>query len=88
MYRLLPAVLTGLLIASACAEHKAEFSKGQFVTAKLQCGAVGAYLVEAAPDTIAFYGPAEDQMRQANCLKDKLAGINVHIVVRGSELSR
>lgn len=78
--------LTLLVVASGCIERKPPFSNEQFVAAKAQCAAVDAYVIDAAPNTIGFHGTSDDHMRQAKCLKEKLAGSDVQTVVLGSHL--
>jgi hypothetical protein len=74
------------VIASGCIERKPPFSNQQFVTARSQCGAVDAYVIEAAPNTIGFHGTSGDHKRQAKCLEEKLAGTDVQTIVLGSQL--
>lgn len=75
-----------LVVTSGCIEHKPPFSNEQFVAAKARCGAVDAYVIDAASSTIGFHGTSDDHLRQGKCLKEKLAGSDVHTVVLGSEL--
>ena len=75
-----------LVVLSGCVERKPPFSSEQFLAAKSQCGAVDAYLIDSAPNTIGFHGTSNDHMRQAKCLKEKLAGFDVKTVVLGSQL--
>lgn len=79
------AALGLFVIASGCIERKPPFSNKQFVVAKSQCGAVDAYVIEAAPNTIGFHGTSDDHMRQAKCLKEKLVGTDAQTVVLGSQ---
>jgi hypothetical protein len=75
-----------LVLAGGCIERKPPFSNKQFVAAKTQCGAVDAYVIDAAPNTIGFHGTSDDHMRQAKCLEEKLTGSDVQTVVLGSQL--
>lgn len=75
-----------VVVASGCIERKPTFSKQQFAAARSQCGAVDAYVIGAAPNTIGFRGTSDDHVRQAKCLKEKLAGTDVQTVVLGSQL--
>lgn len=75
-----------IAVTSGCVERKPPFSSEQFLAAKAQCGAVDAYVIDAAPNTIGFSGTSNDHMRQAKCLKAKLEGFDVKTVVLGSQL--
>lgn len=74
------------VIIGGCADRKPSFSREQFRTAKAQCGATDAYIIESAPNTVGFRGTSDDHINQAECLKDKLAGTEVETVVLGSRL--
>lgn len=75
-----------LAAVSGCVERKPPFSSEQFLAAKAQCGAVDAYVIDAAPNTIGFHGTSDDHIRQAKCLKNKLERFYVKTVVLGSQL--
>lgn len=74
------------MIVGGCSDRKPRFSHSQFLAAKSRCGAKDAYIVKAAPNTIAFRGESGDQVAQAACLKKNLAGTDVETVVLGSAL--
>jgi hypothetical protein len=80
------SALALFVVANGCIERRPPFSNQQFAAAKLQCGAVDAYVIEAAPNTIGFHGTSDDHTRQAKCLKEKLVGTDVQTVVVGSKL--
>lgn len=80
------SALALLVIVSGCTERKPPFSNEQFVAAKAQCGAVGAYVIDAASSSIGFHNSSEELIEQANCLKKKLSGSDVHIVMVSSQL--
>jgi hypothetical protein len=86
MKRTKSGALALLVFASGCIERKPAFSSQQFAAAKLQCVAVDAYVMEWSPNTIRFHGTSDDHMRQAKCLKEKLAGYDVQTSVIGSQL--
>lgn len=74
------------VIIGGCADRKPPFSRDQFHTAKSQCGATDAYIIESAPNTIGFRSTSDDHVNQAECLKEKLAGTDVETIVLGSRL--
>lgn len=75
-----------VVVASGCIERKPPFSNQQFAAARSRCCAVDAYVIGTTPNTIGFRGTSDDHVRQAKCLKDKLAGTDVQTVVLGSRL--
>lgn len=86
MKRIRSSALALLVIVSGCTERKPPFSNEQFVAAKAQCGAVDAYVIDAASSSIGFHNSSEEKIGQANCLKTKLSGFDVHMVMVSSQL--
>lgn len=73
-------------IMAGCTDGKPPFSRDQFLAAKSQCRALDAYVIETAPNTIGFHGTSYDHVKQARCMKKKLAGTDVATVVLGSQV--
>ena len=75
-----------IAMSGGCANRKPPFSRAQFLAAKSRCGAVDAYVIGTAPNTIGFHGTSNDHTRQANCLKKQMEGTDVRTIVLGSRL--